>query len=1277
MTSTDESGAVFNTPQEISIQFDLLKTDYESHQHVIALGNDELTFPKKVVQALFCLYLTLTCKPYTPPKNCIPHMGVELDKYGNFIFYYKTNRKKVQTDFVGFMIPLMKRETQTDTFTVNIRNHHWSMQNYHAQLFDTIQGFLSDYENLQVVLKLMCDKLGKDFKLQPWMEPQAAPATAAEGSRRKRIATLVSHSPSVDESGASPVHTETECGTTSTPACKQPDMAHLTKVQTTKVGQYAKYEYIKFATPKKKAEMTMKAYVSDMTKYFRSTWNTNSDHIMEWDSKNPYRIVAGRRIFPQESSAAATGVKEAFPEALRDTLHAYAEHTFKTEKKKGNMNGIDPKKWISANIDHHIAEWPALKTMLNTWEKPKKGDDSSEEEVGDQGSCEGGGRQGDDHFDADDGEDKGGAKNSEGEDDSDEGGAKTNEDEDDSDGEWQEVRRNKNNAAGGNRRRARSQEDSESQEDSDSDSEDERPIKRAKQHKQQNRRQLASQASSKRKRAANSKRRTHSPKKSPAKPQRESSESEAESKEAEPEPVEPEVDLADPEPDAGGLFTSPPPEERLEDLLKKAVSFSAKSTAVGYHCKLFKNMFLNAKIKFKKNPSVVVKAVDATRADKPTADLIRKIDSARRTYAAGGIEFLDTTFTATWGDEELVTELKDYQKAGVLEAWGILESTRHVFISGPPSWGKTIVSAALVLLLSVRHCLVFCTYATMDQWRKDISRFNVNGRVSVKRLDLSMDILELSLEMARAEVEASSNVTVFWLAYHGVLGDPKRSNKMISMFEEKGLAVVCDECQEYLRNSTPSSCNFYALNFNGLSVGKPLRYAVFTTATPTMRIKEAKHYLTCVGYFPDLPASLLANSVEADRNCGKILSKLRVPDPSADGAAGAAAVEYPPCAVYDFVLEHPPPLSRSKQEELAKSLEVAQDDEQEQDEPRAKSRKVSGLDKSAQAAAYRSGCGYHFTQFPPALMSLVAALGLLGMGHTVAIFTQNKNLIKGMKAEVDAMEPEHDELKRRVFYVDGDLDVDLRAVEMNRFVETAKDGGAVCVTTLGCNKSGTNKFQEADTRFMFLAGEICPDAETMWQVICRIMRQQQKNPVMVVKFTCTDESSQSMGVLSATKQVENASATWQTFRYHQLYNQGKTALSSKKNVQPVMEVEYLMSCILGLYELLKREKMVIHCHNMPFRLDPISPVKPVNRMHVHVMDLDENDAAQTSRYVQDARECLRQACKSMRVDPAEPALPPADQPAEQQADPAVAPAAQPAGVLADLLAQAHLIASGN
>ena len=145
-----------------------------------ALGNDESKYPKDVVQALFCLYLTLQCRPDDPNPIYIPHVGVEMDQAGNCKFFYKRGNKKIYTNFVDYLVPIMARDLKTDSFTQNIRNSRESMKNYHLKLFCMIKNFLDENDDTQKVLKVMRDKLRGEFKLESWIKHQPAPAPAPE-----------------------------------------------------------------------------------------------------------------------------------------------------------------------------------------------------------------------------------------------------------------------------------------------------------------------------------------------------------------------------------------------------------------------------------------------------------------------------------------------------------------------------------------------------------------------------------------------------------------------------------------------------------------------------------------------------------------------------------------------------------------------------------------------------------------------------------------------------------------------------------------------------------------------------------------------------------------------------------------------------------------------------------------------------------------------------------------------------------------------------------------
>jgi hypothetical protein len=1269
MTSTDESQSTNSiSDEDVLSSLQVLQEEYNQNPFVKTEGDNENKFPKEGVQALFCLYLTLACDPFDPDPKNLPHVG--MDERCTFFYKASSGKKRRDVNFIDYIKVVLYKELPFDTFRSDLQKQNLSYKNYVMKLTKKIHDFLSDNKRLPIVLRVMKNHFGDDFKLT-WIkdQPVSAPAPEAanaQGTRTKRKAVLRELHVEADSSEAAPADPEPlpDTDTGSKPACRNATMAHLTTKELEKLNRYLRYEYDHVISDQIRLRNTRKAYISDRVKFFRTVWHIHKDHVLQWDAEKPYSIDFGRGFYPADAraaSAARKSTKETFPEELREKLEAYADHTFKTLENEGKMYSIDPVEWKKEKAAHIIKTWPRLKNMLIDWEQLESEDNAIKNKSEDQGSDKNKKvaheETGSDKNDRDEAgkeqssrESDHGPSQDESESDSDQGQDFASKDQASSgesegttprsaadpdpdyreDSEESDVppKRNRKRAvrednAPAKRKRAVREDDAPAKRKrkrikQNEHSDDDVPLVQVKERKSENKKQLASKP-------------THS---SPGSHKKRPATALSQASASESEPAEPEPDLGEPEAapaeleidaDAGGLFASQPQEERLEDLLKKANEGTLAS-----HCKAFKKLFLHDQTKIKKPPSKVVKGVDKTSADTATRELIHSIQESRGKFAAADFDFLNDTFQVVWNEEHLTTTLYDYQRSAVKEALGIVQDVGSVIISGEPSWGKTVASAALVLLLRVKHCVIFCTNATMDQWHKDVSRFNTQGRLRIQKLDAGKNPSDLRLDMAHAEAQATENVITFWLAHHGVLGDSKRSNNVIFLFKEVDCAFVCDEPQEYLRNATSSSCNAHALLRNGLSFRESKHYAILATATPTVKIEEAQHYLSRVLYLPKLPMSLLHNTVEAKRNCGKVLSMLRVPDPTAQDYAG---VKYPPCAVYDFILEKPPPLKQKKQAEVSKALQLAaQSDDEESEGPRAKSRKAHGLEMSAQAAAYRSGCGYHCTEFPPALMALVAGLSLLQRGLTGVIFTENKQLIREMKAEVQAMEPEHDDLKGRVFYVDGDLDGERRAEEMEKYVASAKSGGALCITTLGCNKSGTNKFQQADARFMFLAGEICPDAETLHQAVCRIRRQHQENAVMVVKFTCTDEYSQSMGVLSARKQVENASATWRKYNFHELYKEGRTFLKGKGTarkgkLQPVMEAEYLVSCILALYELLSKEKIVLHCENLPFQLNPNSPVKPVDRQHKDGGELNEEDKDQVTRYIDDTKSCLRLAYK--------------------------------------------------
>lgn len=1163
MTSTDESRMEDISDEDIFSSLQVLQEEYNQNPFVKTEGNDENKFPKEGVQALFCLYLTLACDPCDPDPKNLPHVGMD----DNCAFFYKASsgKKRRDANFIEYMKVVLYKELPSDTFRYDLQKQKLSYKNYVMQLTERIRDFLSDNKRLPIVFRVIKNHFGNDFKLT-WIKDDATAQAA------KMIPEEV---PAQAEAG---------------PAQK----GGRQKMKATARGTHVE------------AEGSEAAPAGSDTTADDGGKKVFADHLLPTLLKKQQEKLKSFIAYEHKCS------KKLGETAL--CLSAYTQQQTVYYKRTWHRHGATIMEWTAKNPFLIVNGQKQYATQANATPTaevaapppaaaaPVQGkedvQDGSKGESGSENVSEDDSDQGQD----DASEDQGGAAEEEPDDGDDQSShvdsecptPKSASDlESDPDSDWQDVRRPRKAAAKAKRRRVLP----------DNDSDDDRPLK-----------QTRRKAPAKQRKQLASKSEKSSPQ--PAPSDAESDTVEADPPKAAQEPTEPDADA-----DAGGLFASPPQEERLEDLVKKA-----NEGTLANHCETFKNLFLHGQTKIRKAPSKVEKGVEKTTADTATRSLICKIQESRAKFADAEFAFLDQTFNTEWNGEPLHTTLYDYQRSAVKEALGIVQDVGSVIISGEPSWGKTVASAALVLLLQVKHCVIFCTNATMDQWHKDVSRFNTLGRLRVQKLDAGKDPSDLRLDMADAEAHAEKNVATFWLAHHGVLGDSKRSNKVIFLLKEKDCAFVFDEPQEYLRNATSSSCNAHALLRNGLRFRRSRHYAILATATPTVKIEEAQHYLSRVLYLPALPISLLNNTVEAKRNCGKVLSMLRVPDPMAEGCAG---LKYPPCAVYDFILEKPPPLKQRKQAEVARALELtAQGGEEESEEPRGGSKKARGLEMSAQAAAYRTGCGYHCTEFPPALMALVAALSLLQRGLTGVIFTENKQLIRDMQAEVNAMEPEHDDLKARVFYVDGDSDVERRAGEMNKFVATAKTGGALCITTLGCNKSGTNKFQQADARFMFLAGEICPDAETLHQAMCRIMRQQQENAVMVVKFACTDEYSQSMGVLSARKQVENASATWRKFKFHALYKEGRGLLAgkgtaTKGKLQPVMEAEYLVSCILALYELLKQRKMVLHCENVPFLLNPNSPVKPVNRLEKNGGDLDESDKAQVKRYIDDAKACLR------------------------------------------------------
>ena len=600
-------------------------------------------------------------------------------------------------------------------------------------------------------------------------------------------------------------------------------------------------------------------------------------------------------------------------------------------------------------------------------------------------------------------------------------------------------------------------------------------------------------------------------------------------------------------------------EDIIEDLMPPSELKSTPEMLM-YYLKDFEDNFVQPNVRravFQRQSKEEKDVTPASKVSKECIQFIQRIERSKQTKTPEVTDY----FRRPFGPSGFL--LHDAQREHLEQIYHLLTqgpTNRNAVFGAPTSYGKTDCSICAMEKLFddglIQACFIITKSPILSQWVEKIHTLARPGAsVHCTSEWTAKTTPRVVFEIRKAL--AAPNPRVYWVIPDYVLGLTSKMQLIYNALTGVSYAIVADEAHTYTRHvESPAAQNLRSLCMP-IDLYDTVTYMLLVSATMVIEGKDARKLLSGLLNIPQLPRDPFGSSQNELGAAAKIFSAMHTP--SRDDKCTFLEDLKPPCITYKLRVTKPPPLPRKEGDDLNKIL-------------------------TEESLRERMGTGIYWGEYNPILyaVTLATILYQTTKRRSVIFYNNVEGLIELERTMKLAPSRRGPDAAPRYYYVHGQKSLKEREETFKCF----RDEPGIMCTTLELLSAGTNLFSETKTVIAFIAGEAVFSKEAKEQIVGRLARRGQDEPVMLLYLVCEGRYSKATQDIVDRKEAGNAASTGKSY----------VQITGDTDGEDILPLHMAPSAMFGLYALFQK-KLVYHFKNLfGVSVDPESKTKPRSPM---------------------------------------------------------------------------------